>query len=136
MDRFLRSFRIQWHRSCWPIFPVQGNPKTMPRTLIMVICIPGHGNPIKVPRKFASLSLNTKTTTNRVNNAWIWEIEIWKFKNKPNSVFTILDVFWQSKGLESLLGYQGTCLDPQNQLKQAGTRIAISLKDTVFWVCN
>ena len=134
MVRFLGSFRMHWHRSHGPIFPISWNPKSISETLTMVIYVPGHGNPIKAPRKLANTLLNTKTTTNWVNNAWMKEFEFWKFKNKPNSVFTILNGFEQSKGLIRFWGCQGTCWTPQKRLRMAGSRIPTCLSDTVFLV--
>ena len=87
----------------------------------------GYGNSIKPPRKLANFVLITKTTTKHVKNAWIIEIDFGKNMNKPNSDFVILDAFGQCKGLECFQGCQGTCLDPQNQSKQAGTRAASDL---------
>ena len=134
MVRFLRSFRMHWYRSHGPIFPILWNPKSTSETLTMVLCIPGHGNSIKAPRKLANTSLITKTNTKHVNNAWMKEYDFWNFKNKPNSVFTILDVFWQSKGLECFLRCQGICLNPQNRLKPAGSMAASCFKCTKFWL--
>ena len=92
----------------------------------------GHRNPIEVPRKFVSFSLNTKTQSKQVNNAWIWIIEFWNFKNKPISVLAILDGFDWSKGLDRFSGWQGMYLDTQNHLKQAESMTASCLKVTNF----
>ena len=136
MVRFLRLFRTRWYRSYSPIFPILWNPKSSSETLEMVICVPGHGNSIGVPRKLANTSLITKTTTKYVNNAWIWEIDFEIFLNKPNSNSLILDGFEQSEGLDRFKRYQGTCLSAWNQLKRPKSKAASCLCCTDFLSFN
>src|ERR1044072_3050042 len=64
------------------------------------------------------------------------EFDFCKFMNNPISVFTILDGFWQSKGLDRFWRCQGMCWTPQNRLKTAGSMIATCLLATVFQFGN
>ena len=93
MVRFLEAFRTHWYRSYSPIYPIKRNPKSTSETLAMVKHDFGHGNAIELPRKLANTSLNTKTTTNHVNNARIMKHDFKISKNKPIRDFSILDGF-------------------------------------------